>query len=844
MDENRDPESKEPTLGEEGPISIEAPTSDGETLELDPDTHGRTKTKPGTASASLPDQETQTRISHEFFSTVVSKSSQLANVPPAMPESIGDYELINHLGEGGMGVVYRARQRKADRIVALKVIRPHRLGSGYSDRQSEVIDRFANEARAAARLVHENIVPVYEVGEADGEHFFSMRLVEGKSLADLVREKPLENRLAAKYIAQVARGIQEAHDQGILHRDLKPQNILIDERIDSALVTDFGLAKITEEDGELTRDGEVMGTPSFMSPEQVRNSKLVTEQSDIYSLGATLYHVLTGRPVFQAASAMDTLRQVLDTEPVNPRQLNPIIDRELETICLKSLEKEPSKRFESARFMSEELERYLSGVPIHSRPIGVLQRAFRWSKRNPVTAGLISSTLACLLIALVVSSVAYVETSAAARKSDQSFRDALGAVNTFFTRVSEETLLNQPGLQPLRKDLLRQAKTYYAGFLKQRSGDPTVKYELADAHYKIGLITGELDTQQQALAAFDAAEEIQRELVGDSPRDPRYLIALSNTLNSKAQSWFRMDQLDNSLGLFDEAMHLRERAVDVAPGHFEYSRKLANTFMNQGIVEDRKGNFDLALTWIEKAQRLRKEILGGDVDDNKVVRDLGLGYFALGELFDREAIRNDQLARRFASQADEYYQKADSNSERARGYFERAAAVFFDLVPEENNIEDRFKLAQCYVSLARVRPTDDEAVEDYGKALQNLKILRRENPAIDKMHAVESSVSLEFAMLLAEMSDLVQAKTLLSEAKGTLIRLAHKDPDRVEYQENLALLVPLLAELEAKLDPEIDAPTNILSSLASLCDEFPDTELFQKRRADIEAELKQKLPNR
>jgi serine/threonine protein kinase len=263
-------------------------------------------------------------VSFEASTLDASGAARTATVRDGAPigQVLGDYELLEKLGAGGMGVVYRARQRSANRIVALKLIRPERLAELEPERRQQWLDRFQAEAQATARLQHEHIVTVYEVGSLDAVPFYSMRYVEGRTLADVVRESPLENRRTAAVLEPVARAVEHAHRAGILHRDLKPRNIMVDSS-DRAFVTDFGLVKwLTEESRGVTQTGQVMGTPEYMSPEQARDSSQVTAASDLYSLGATLYDLITGRPPFQAASSIETLRQVMDEEPVAPRQLN------------------------------------------------------------------------------------------------------------------------------------------------------------------------------------------------------------------------------------------------------------------------------------------------------------------------------------------------------------------------------------------------------------------------------------------------------------------------------------------------------------------------------------------
>lgn len=307
----------------------------------------------------------------------------------------GDYELIEELGRGGQGVVYRARQKSLNRTVALKVIGLGRWAS------TPHLKRFRQEAEAAARLEHPQIVPIYEVGEREGSCYFSMKFVEGGSLDELVRGEPMPARSAAELLVKIARTVQFAHERGILHRDLKPGNVLLDAEGQPHL-TDFGLARLIEQESTITNSFDVMGTPSFMAPEQAAGkAKDLTPAADVYSLGAVFYQMLTGQPPFAGGTTYQTIRLVMQSEPRNPRLWNDQVDVDLATICLKCLEKDPEQRYESADALADDIERWTRHEPIRARPIGRLGRGRKWIQRNPVAAVLVGS-LSALVVAIGV----------------------------------------------------------------------------------------------------------------------------------------------------------------------------------------------------------------------------------------------------------------------------------------------------------------------------------------------------------------------------------------------------------------------------------------------------------
>jgi formylglycine-generating enzyme required for sulfatase activity/tRNA A-37 threonylcarbamoyl transferase component Bud32 len=366
-----------------------------------------------------------------------------------MPSHCGGYELLEEIARGGMGVVYKARQVTPNRTVAIKMILAGQLAT------TQDVKRFQIEAEAAAGLDHPYIAPIYQVGQHDGQHYLAMAFVEGPSLAVRVAQGTLPPRAAAEIVRAVAEAVHYAHEKGIIHRDLKPGNILLDEK-GRPQITDFGLAKLTDSASGLTGTGQILGTPSYMPPEQaLANFDQVGPASDIYSLGAVLYCLVTGRPPFQAASTIDTLVQVLEQEPVSPRQFNAIVPRDLEAICLKCLRKEPEQRYASAAELAADLGRFLVGKPVSARRIGGGERIVRWVKRRPATAALLG--LAVVAVGVGANLAVQAAQRAASRRQAQ---------------ISiEELLIAQPAAVPHDLEHLRPLKEFALPLLRQRLSD-------------------------------------------------------------------------------------------------------------------------------------------------------------------------------------------------------------------------------------------------------------------------------------------------------------------------------------------------------------------------------------
>lgn len=728
--------------------------------------------------------------------------------------TFGDYELFEQLGRGGMGVVYRARQRSANRIVALKLIRADRLPDSTAEK-TEALARFQREAQLTAQLDTEHVVTVYEVGQNEGRPFYSMKYVEGQSLHDLLREGPLENRRAARYVQSIARGVHEAHQHGILHRDLKPHNALVESKSDRAMVADFGLAKLVEGDGALSVSGDVFGTPSYMSPEQTRDSSKVTPLSDVYSLGATLYHALTGRPPFQAATALATLEQVTQSEPLAPRQLNAAVNRDLETICLKAIAKEPTRRYGSAAEMADELRRYLNGEPIHARPVGSAERAWRWCRRNRAVAGLMAAVASALVIGTAVSSFFAISATRERDRADinandaksraeeasferdratASFRKAQQAVDDSFTAISENKLLNVPGMQPLRKELMQSALRYYEGFLKDRAKDPKLRGELAKTHHRVASIRQNIGEVAEAEQAYLRAIEIEEQLAHENPTATMYQDDLASSFNN-------LGTLQSLTGRAEEAEKSFSRAIEI-------QETLARQNPNEPKYQDTLG------TCLTNLANLRRD-MNHQAEAEK-------GYSRAIEILEKLSRDHPNVPAyqgNFASSLNSLAQLQRSigrNAEAEKSYLQ-AIEIGEKLARENRTTPDyQDNLARSLSSLAILQGATGRgaaAEQSYLRVIEINEKLARENPAVPGYQRGLANSLNNLANLQCAMGQLASGEKSFLRAIEILESLARNYPEVPNYQVGLANSLSNLANVQSATGRGAEAEKSYLRAI-------------------------------
>jgi tetratricopeptide (TPR) repeat protein len=739
--------------------------------------------------------------------------------------SIPGYADIEPLGEGGMGVVYRARQEGLNRLVALKVLRG-------SEGLPEQRLRFRTEAQAMARLAHPNIVPVFEESEHAGKAYFVMEYLPGGSLADRVARAPLEPRTAARLVEAMSRAVQHAHDQGVLHRDLKPPNVLVVQGPEVPLdevaikVTDFGLARLV--DGlDLSRTGQVMGTPSYMAPEQALGKVTkIGPQADVWGLGATLYELLTGRPPFIGESPLETCLLVAGSEPVSPRQLRTSLPRDLETITLKCLRKEPARRYATAADLADDLLAFQEGRPIKARPVSVAELAVKWARRRPAVAGL--SLLSILaLLALVVGGLWYnrrlqdtadwaiegwdeaeVRRLEAERETARAKRLATAAqerlkmtrevLNRYATRVSEDPRLRQHDLENLRRDLLAPTLPLYQKLARQHPDLPELLEDQAAAVFYLARVTQEIRSGREALPLFRQARDLFAGLVRQQPNVPRHCINLAAchisigmleamTGTAKGESRAEIE--------WKEACRLLEPLVRAHPEEPEYNTHLRMPLRYLENLYKRRGDRKQAEVVSKRLGELNAKLQSDPEQKQLNARLEELAKFTTIKLHTPEL-----RARAFAalqgirSALDDLAGKRLDDPDWQQLIAERYLTLIKTLVMHPVWAVRSGDVSELLATEASV---NEEIEITYGKVLALYNRLVRDHPR-NQNYRVHLSALHSAAGMQALTSDRhADARFHLERALVVTGKLVQEHPDEAEYRFHLHMVYRGLADLEA-----------------------------------------------
>jgi serine/threonine protein kinase len=556
-------------------------------------------------------------------------------VEDALP-AVPGYHVLGVLGRGGMGVVYKARQTRTDRVVALKV-------PGHLDLETRV--RFTTEAQAAARVSHPNIVQVYEVGEHAGRPFLALEFVDGGTLAERLTGTPLPPRSAAALAETLARAIGAAHAQGVVHRDLKPANILLGNdqcpmtndqsgRIGSLdighwsfrpKVADFGLARRLDVDAGQTRSGTILGTPDYMAPEQAAgDARTVGPAADVWALGAILYELLTGRPPFRGTGVLDTLEQVRTHDPVSPRRLAPGVPRDVETICLKCLHKDPARRYPEAGELADDLKRFLDGLPVRARPVSRVERWLKRARRNPLATGLAAGLWLVVVAAAAYGVVYHVRLQAQRDRARHHRQVSIQAIDEFLTtEVSDDDLSVEPRAELRRKETLEKALAFYDELIRFEPDDAELTWLAARGAVRTGDIYRLLGRYDEALVAYRGAIDRLTPLADHPPADTDPARQIAYCHNFIGEVYRKLGDLPAATTAYRRAAAIQEAIHQV--------QDLSRSHYNLGLVARLEGRSADAMAELTEALRLLDETPANDIAErrHRARIHLNVGYAAV-----------------------------------------------------------------------------------------------------------------------------------------------------------------------------------------------------------------------
>jgi serine/threonine protein kinase/tetratricopeptide (TPR) repeat protein len=756
------------------------------------------------------------------------------DAPPATPVPAGErYRRLHLHAAGGIGQVWLARDQNLERDVALKELRPE------STRHPGVRTRFVEEARVTGQLEHPGIVPVYELTQGGGgtEPYYVMRFVKGRTLsADIQAYHQLRragkagtlelNNLLQAFV-DVCQAVAYAHARGVIHRDLKGANVILGD-FGEVMVLDWGLAKkvgtedtsssATDDDkapiaDDLTLKGQVLGTPAYMAPEQASGGlEKIDQRADVYGLGAILYEILAGRPPFsfsttvpghetrQLLDVYELLRKIREEEPPPPRALNPSVARALEAICLRALAKRPDRRYSSAGDLAHEVQRWLADEPVEAYREPIRAQLGRWARRHkPIVAGaavLLIAALVALTVSTILIGQEQARTQEMALKADENFRAARDVVDRFFVKISKERLLNEPGLQPLRRELLQMAGDYYEKFERTHAGDPAVKADLARTLYNLAEITADLGDNSKADAVIERALKLFEELArGQNEAEFRSYIAKS--YNRRGVYNYAQGKMAAAEKYFLEARPRLEDLARNVPGDTDILEKLAFTQGNLGTIYRNHNKKEQAQQMLRQALKTHDILARSHPDNPEFQHDLAAGHSNLAKFF-VQVTRQHDLALAHTQKALEIHEALVGKHPRV--------------------IEYQRGLAKSLFNLARLYGADSKSGPLLSRALEIRRRIAAENP---KVMVYQSELG-EGLLTLAQFhessrhrpeldeadrkKETARAEKALAEAMAIFRTLVHEYPETPAFAENLGWACALRGDVRFAGDRQAAKP--------------------------------------